>query len=43
VRERTRGGLDAARARGRMEGRKHRLAPERRARAVALFKATDKR
>jgi DNA invertase Pin-like site-specific DNA recombinase len=42
VRERTRAGLDAARARGRMGGRKHRLAPERRAHAVALYKAKDK-
>ena len=33
VRERTRAGLDAARARGRKGGRKHRLTPERRAHA----------
>ena len=42
VRERTRAGLDAARVRGRMGGRKHRLAPEQRAHAVALYKAKDK-
>ena len=42
VRERTRAGLEAARARGRMGGRKHRLSPERRAHAVALYKAKDK-
>lgn len=42
VRERTRAGLDAARARGRMGGRKHRLSPERRAHAVALYEAKNK-
>ena len=42
VRERTRAGLEAARARGRMGGRKHRLSPERRAHAVALYKAKQK-
>ena len=42
VGERTRAGLDAARARGRMGGRKHRLSPERRAHAVDLYRAKDK-
>ena len=42
VRERTRAGLDAARARGRKGGRKHRLTPERRAHAVDLYRAKDK-
>jgi DNA invertase Pin-like site-specific DNA recombinase len=42
VRERTRVGLDAARARGRMGGRKHRLTPERRAHTVDLYRAKDK-
>ncbi len=42
VRERTRAGLDAARARGRMGGRKHRLTPERRVHAVDLYRAKDK-
>lgn len=42
VRERTRAGLDAARARGRMGGRKHRLSPERRAHAVDLYRAKNK-
>jgi DNA invertase Pin-like site-specific DNA recombinase len=42
VRERTQAGLEAARARGRMGGRKHRLSPERRAHAVALYQAKDK-
>ena len=42
MRERTRAGLDAARARGRMGGRKHRLSPERRAHAVALYQAKNK-
>lgn len=42
VRERTRAGLDAARARGRKGGRKHRLSPERRAHAVELYRAKDK-
>ena len=42
VRERTRAGLDAARARGRMGRRKHRLTPERRAHAVDLYRAKDK-
>ncbi len=41
-RERTRAGLDAARARGRKGGRKHRLSPERRAHAVDLYCAKDK-
>ena len=39
VRERTRTGLDAARAR--MGGRKHRLTPERRAHAVDLYRAKN--
>ena len=43
ARERTRAGLDAARARGRTGGRKHRLSPERRAHAVELYRAKDKR
>ena len=34
----TRAGLDAARARGRMGGRKHHLTPERRAHAVDLYR-----
>jgi DNA invertase Pin-like site-specific DNA recombinase len=42
VRERTRAGLQAARARGRMGGRKHRLSPERRAHAVTLYQAKEK-
>lgn len=42
VRERTRAGLNAARARGRKGGRKHRLTPERRAHAVDLYRAKDK-
>ena len=42
VRERTRAGLDAARAHGRKGGRKHQLTPERRARAVDLYRAKDK-
>lgn len=42
VRERTRAGLAAARARGRKGGRKHRLSPERRAHAVELYRARDK-
>ncbi len=42
MRERTRAGLDAARARGRKGGRKHRLTPERRAHAVDLYRAKDK-
>ena len=42
VRERTRAGLDAARARSRKGGRKHRLTPERRAHAVELYHAKDK-
>lgn len=42
VRERTRAGLAAARARGRKGGRKHRLTPERRAHAVELYHARDK-
>ena len=42
VRERTRAGLDAARARGRKGGRKHRLTPDRRAHAVDLYRAKDK-
>ena len=39
VRKCTRAGLDAARARGRKGGRKHRLTPERRAHAVDLYRA----
>ena len=42
VRERTRTGLDAARARGRKGGRKHRPSPERRAHAVDLYRAKHK-
>ena len=42
VRERTRAGLDAARARGRKGGRRHRLTPERRAHAVDLCRVKDK-
>ena len=42
VRERTRAGLDAARARGRKGGRRHRLTPERRAHAVDLYRVKDK-
>lgn len=42
VRERTKAGLEAARARGRTGGRKHRLSPERRKHAVELYRAKDK-
>lgn len=42
VRERTHAGLEAARARGRMGGRKHRLSPDRRRHAVELYRAKDK-
>ena len=42
VRERTRAGLEAARARGRMGGRKHRLSPDKRRHAVELYRAKDK-
>ena len=41
VRERTRAGLEAARARGRMGGRKHRLSPDKRRHAVELYRAKD--
>lgn len=42
VRERTRAGLEAARARGRMGGRKHRLSVDKRRHAVELYRAKDK-
>lgn len=42
VRERTRAGLEAARARGRMGGRKHRLSPDKRRHAAELYRAKDK-
>ena len=42
VRERTKAGLEAARARGRMGGRKHRLSPDKRRHAVELYRAKDK-
>lgn len=42
MRERTKAGLDAVCARGRIGGRKHRLSPERRAHAVMLYQAKDK-
>lgn len=42
VRERTRAGLEAARARGRMGGRKHRLSADKRRHAVQLYRAKDK-
>ncbi len=42
VRERTRAGLEAARARGRMGGRKHRLSADKRRHAVELYRAKGK-
>lgn len=42
VRERTKAGLEAARARGRMGGRKHRLPPDKRRLAVDLYHAKTK-
>ncbi len=42
VRERTKAGLEAARARGRMGGRKHRLSPDKRRLSVELYHAKTK-
>lgn len=42
VRERTKAGLEAARARGRMGGRKHRLSADKRRHAVGLYRAKEK-
>lgn len=42
VRERTKAGLEAARARGRLGGRRHRLSADKRRHAVELYRAKDK-